>query len=238
MAYDVPNYLVDYASQQSPVPLGVWRAINYTQNAFYKEVVRRRDGACGGMDPYLYRRRLLRNDEKNLAVLDAAAKRRIGSDRLPRGHVPGHSACTEACGSYLRAGRRGFRRARLRTARASCRIGAQPRPCGQSAFGRNADARCDRVRFVGGAASARSPSRTAASTQSNFDDYEVLRMADVPKVETVLVPSRDFWGGVGEPPVPPLAPALCNAIFAATGKRIRSLPIKHHDLTKTVNLTR
>ena len=54
----------------------------------------------------------------------------------------------------------------------------------------------------------------------------MLRMADAPKVETVLAPSGDFWGGVGEPPVPPLAPALCNAIFAATGKRIRSLPIK------------
>jgi isoquinoline 1-oxidoreductase beta subunit len=70
--------------------------------------------------------------------------------------------------------------------------------------------------------------------QSNFDDYEMLRMADMPKVETVMVPSHDFWGGVGEPPVPPLAPALCNAIFAATGKRIRSLPIKNQDLSKAI----
>ena len=62
----------------------------------------------------------------------------------------------------------------------------------------------------------------------------MLRMADAPKVETVIVPSGDFWGGVGEPPVPPLAPALCNAMFAATGKRIRSLPIKNHDLTKAI----
>jgi isoquinoline 1-oxidoreductase beta subunit len=68
--------------------------------------------------------------------------------------------------------------------------------------------------------------------QSNFNDYEMLRMAEVPRVETVMVPSGDFWGGVGEPPVPPLAPALCNAIFAATGKRIRTLPVKNQDLTK------
>ena len=70
--------------------------------------------------------------------------------------------------------------------------------------------------------------------QSNFDNYEMLRIADAPKVETVLAPSGNFWGGAGEPPVPPLAPALCNAIFAATGKRIRSLPIKNHDLSKAI----
>ena len=70
--------------------------------------------------------------------------------------------------------------------------------------------------------------------QVNFDTYEMLRIADAPKVETVLAPSGNFWGGAGEPPVPPLAPALCNAIFAATGKRIRSLPIKNQDLTKAI----
>ena len=66
--------------------------------------------------------------------------------------------------------------------------------------------------------------------QSNFDDYPMLRLAEMPRVETVILASGGFWGGVGETPVPPLAPALCNAIFAATGKRIRSLPLKNHDL--------
>ena len=66
--------------------------------------------------------------------------------------------------------------------------------------------------------------------QSNFHDYPMLRMAEMPKVETVLVPSGDFWGGVGEHGVLVVAPALCNAIFAATGKRVRSLPLKNHDL--------
>ena len=68
--------------------------------------------------------------------------------------------------------------------------------------------------------------------QSNFHDYEMLRLADMPTVETVLVPSGGFWGGVGEPPCPIVAPAVCNAIFAATGQRIRSLPLKNHDLRK------
>jgi len=68
--------------------------------------------------------------------------------------------------------------------------------------------------------------------QSNFHDYPVLRLAEMPRVETVIASSGGFWGGVGETPVPPLAPALCNAIFAATGKRIRSLPLRNHDLRK------
>jgi isoquinoline 1-oxidoreductase beta subunit len=72
--------------------------------------------------------------------------------------------------------------------------------------------------------------KDGAAEQANFDTYEMLRLADAPKVETVIVPSGGFWGGVGEPPVPPLAPALCNAIFAATGKRVRSLPLKNIDL--------
>ena len=74
--------------------------------------------------------------------------------------------------------------------------------------------------------------KDGAAVQANFDTYRMLRLADVPVVESVIVPSGGFWGGVGEPPVPPLAPALCNAIFAATGKRIRSLPLKNHDLRR------
>ncbi len=74
--------------------------------------------------------------------------------------------------------------------------------------------------------------RNGRVEQSNFNDYEMLRMARMPKVETVLMPSGGFWSGCGEPPVAVVAPALCNAIFAATGKRIRSLPLKNHDLRK------
>ena len=66
--------------------------------------------------------------------------------------------------------------------------------------------------------------------QSNFHDYQMMRLAEMPAVEVILKPTGGFWGGVGEPGMAPLAPALCNAIFAATGKRIRSLPLKNHDL--------
>jgi isoquinoline 1-oxidoreductase beta subunit len=74
--------------------------------------------------------------------------------------------------------------------------------------------------------------RDGRVSESNFHDYGMLRLADMPKVETVLVPSGGFWGGVGEPPSAIVAPAVCNAIFAATGQRIRSLPLKKHDLRK------
>ncbi len=235
MAYDVPNYLVDYAVQQSPVPLGVWRAINYTQNTFYKELFVDEMAHAAGMDPYLYRRRLLRNNKKNLAVLDAAAKKADWFGPAPRGVFRG-IAVTEACGSFcaqvveVSVSGSELRVHRVVSALDPGRVvnplSVEMQTQGAIVFALSAALRGEITIKDGGVA------------QSNFDEYEVLRMADVPKVETVLVPSHDFWGGVGEPPVPPLAPALCNAIFAATGKRIRSLPIKHHDLTKTVNLTR
>ena len=68
--------------------------------------------------------------------------------------------------------------------------------------------------------------------QGNFDNYRMMRLVEMPKVETLIAPSGGFWGGVGEPAQAPIAPALCNAIFAATGKRVRSLPLKNHDLRK------
>jgi isoquinoline 1-oxidoreductase beta subunit len=68
--------------------------------------------------------------------------------------------------------------------------------------------------------------------QSNFHDYPMVRLAEAPKVESIIMPSGGFWGGVGEPPPALVAPALCNAIFAATGKRIRALPLKNHDLQR------
>ena len=67
--------------------------------------------------------------------------------------------------------------------------------------------------------------------QSNFHDYRMLKISEMPKVEVVIAPTGGFWGGVGEPANAPIAPALCNAIFAATGKRVRSLPLRHHGLS-------
>ncbi len=227
MPYAIPNYRLDYVVRPTPVPLGVWRAINYTQNAFYKECFIDEMAHAAGIDPYLYRRKLLTNSPRNLAVLDAAASKADWHTPPAAGVFRG-IALNEACGSYcaqvvevsVKSGELHVRRvvAAIDPGHVVNPLSVEMQVQGAIVYALTA-ALYGEITIKDGAAE-----------QTNFDSYEMLRLADAPKVETVIVPSGGFWGGVGEPPVPPLAPALCNAIFAATGKRVRSLPLKNHDL--------
>ena len=231
MPYDVPNYLVDYVIHQTPVPVGVWRAINYTENAFYKESFVDEMAHAAAIDPYLYRRRLLRNSPKNLAVLDAAAKKADWFAPLPKGAFRG-IAVNEACGSYCaQVVEASVDAGSVRVHRVVSAIdpGYVVNPLSVEMQTQGAV-----IYALTAALYGEITIKDGGAEQGNFDDYQMLRLADAPKVETVIVPSGDFWGGVGEPPVPPLAPALCNAIFAATGRRIRSLPLKNQDLSKAI----
>jgi isoquinoline 1-oxidoreductase subunit beta len=231
MPYAIPNYRVDYVVRPTPVPLGVWRAINYTQNAFYKECFIDEMAHAAGVDPYLYRRRLLANNPRNLAVLDAAAKR-AGWDTPPPDGVFRGIALNEACGSYCaQVAEISVRNGELRVHRVIAAIdpGHVVNPLSVEMQVQGAI-----VYALTAALYGEITIKDGGAEQTNFDSYEMLRLADAPQVETVIVPSGGFWGGVGEPPVPPLAPALCNAIFAATGKRVRSLPLKNHDLRHAI----
>jgi isoquinoline 1-oxidoreductase subunit beta len=231
MPYDVPNYLVDYVICPTAVPLGVWRAINYTQNAFYKECFIDEMAHQAGIDPYFYRRRLLAKRPKDLAVLDAAAQRAGWGRPLPADVYRG-IALNAACGSFC-----------AQVVEASVAAGSVRVHRVVSAIdpGHVVNPLSIEMQTEGAVLYALTAAldgeitiKNGAAEQTNFDSYEMLRLADAPVVETVMVPSGDFWGGVGEPPVPPLAPALCNAIFAATGKRVRSLPVKNQDLRHAI----
>jgi isoquinoline 1-oxidoreductase beta subunit len=227
LPYDFPNYLVDVAVRPTQVPLGAWRGINYTQNAFYRESFIDELAHLAGVDPYLYRRRLVRNSPKNLAVLDAVAQKSNWNAPLPPGVFRGmalNAACDSYCAQVVELS---VDDGRIRVHRVVSAI-----DCGHVVNPLSVEMQIQGaiIYAMTAALYGEITIKDGAAEQSNFNDYEMLRLADAPQVVSVMVPSGDFWGGVGEPPVPPLAPALCNAIFAATGKRIRSLPLKNHDL--------
>jgi isoquinoline 1-oxidoreductase beta subunit len=182
-----------------------------------------------GIDPYLYRRKLLANSPLDLAVLDAAANR-AGWNVPPPAGVSRGIALSHACGSYCaQVVEVSCDHGRLRVRRVVSAIdpGHAVNPLSIEMQTQGAV-----VYALTAALYGEITIKDGSVEQSNFHDYQMLRLAQMPRVETVLMPSGDFWGGVGEPPVSVVAPALCNAIFAATGKRIRSLPLKNHDLRK------
>jgi isoquinoline 1-oxidoreductase subunit beta len=230
MPYDVPNYRVDFAMRNTHVPVGVWRSVNHSQNAFFKEGFVDELAHAAGSDPYLFRRKLLAKKPKQLAVLDAVAAKAEWGSALPPGVFRGiaiHDSQNSICAQVVEASVASDGRVHVHRVVSAIDAGHVVNPLTVELQTESA--------VVYGLTAALYGEITIANgqvEQSNFNDYPMLRLADMPRVETVIVASGGFWGGVGETPVPPLAPALCNAIFFATGKRIRSLPLKNHDLRK------
>ncbi len=225
----IPNLLIDHAMRNTAVPVGFWRGVNHNQNAVYLECFIDELAAAAGTDPLASRRTLLSKSPKHLAVLNAAAERAGWGTPLPAGVFRG---ICQNCGfgSYTAA-----------VAEVSVspkgelkilRIVAATDP----GYVVNPDQVTAQVEgsFTYGMSALLYSETTiekGRAVESNFDTYQVARMEDTPKIETVLAPSGGFWGGVGEPTIAVAAPAVLNAIHAATGKRIRSLPLKNADLS-------
>lgn len=228
--YAFPNIHMEYAMRNTHVPPGPWRAVAHTHNPYFRESFIDELAHAAGQEPYQFRRKLLAQAPKDLAILDAVATAADWEKSLPEGVHRG-IAVQDAYGSYTAAVIEASVNAEgvLKVHRVVVGI-----DCGYVANPDSVRAQVEGSVVFGLTAAlyGEITIKDGRVEQSNFHNYKMMRIAEMPKVEVVLKPSGGFWGGAGEPGVAPLAPALCNAIFAATGKRIRSLPLSQHDLRK------
>ena len=224
--YNVPNLLIDHAMRNPHVPAGFWRGVNSNQNAFYVEGFMDEVAHAVGDDPLAFRLKYLK--PKHAAVLKAAAEKAGYSTPAPQGIYRG-IAQVMANASYVAAcAEVSVDKGRVKVHRM---VGATN--CGH-AVNPEQIARQVEGSFVYGLSSllyGECTVRDGRIEQTNFDTWEVMRLDAMPKVETVVMPDGEFWGGVGEPTISVATPAVLNAIFAATGKRIRTVPIKDIDLS-------
>jgi isoquinoline 1-oxidoreductase subunit beta len=225
----IPNLLIDHAVRNTHVPVGFWRGVNTNQNAIYMECFIDELAHATGKDPLEFRRTLLTASPKHLAVLNAVAEKAGWGTPTPPGVFRG---ICQNCGygSYTAAvaeisvSPKGELKIHRIVASTDPGYIVNPNQVAAQVEGS----------FVYGLSAVLTGEITidkGRAVESNFDTYPVMRLADMPKVETVMVPSGGFWGGVGEPTIAVAGPAVLNAIFAATGKRIRTLPLRHHDLS-------
>ena len=229
LPHSIPNVKIEYAQRNAHVPVGFWRTVGHSQNPFVRESFMDELASAAGKDPYEYRRALLARSPKDLGVLEATAKAAGWGKPLPAGVFRG-IAQTEAYGSYTCAVAELSVNNNGEVAIRRLVLGVDPgyvvNPDNVLAQMQGSAVFMLTAMFWG-----EITIKDGRAEQSNFHDYRLMRLREMPKVELVLAPSGGFWGGIGEPGQASIAPAVCNAIFAATGKRIRSLPLKNHGLT-------
>jgi len=225
LGYTVPNLLIEYAMRNTHVPVGPWRGVNTNQNAVYMECFIEEVARAAGADSLEFRRALMGKHPKHLAVLNAAAAKGDWGKPLPPGvhrglaQFMGYGSYSAAVAevSLSAAGKLKVHRLVLAL---DCGHAVNPDQIaaqveGSVAYGLSA------------ALYGECTVQNGRIAELNFDRYPILRLAEMPRVETVIMPSHDFWGGVGEPTISVVTPAVLNGIFAATGKPVRSLPLKN-----------
>ncbi len=223
MPYTIPNVHVDYVLTDTGIPVGFWRSVNNSFNAFVVESFIDELAQAAKQDPYEYRRDLLGKAPRHLGVLNLAASKAGWGTPLPTGRARG-IAVYKSFETYV-----------AEVAEVSVDSDGAPHvhrvvcavDCGPVVNPDIVEAQMQSAIVYGLTAAlwGEITIEKGRVQQSNFHDYRMLRLAEMPQVEVHIVPSTDSQGGVGEPGTPPIAPAVCNAVFAATGKRIRKLPI-------------
>jgi isoquinoline 1-oxidoreductase beta subunit len=228
--YEIPNILVDLHSPKMGVPVQWWRSVGHSHTAFVVESFIDEAAREAGKDPYEFRSKLLIKHPRHYGVLKLAAEKAGWGRPLPKGRGRG-IAVHESFGSFIAQVAEVSVNAAgiVRVHRVVCAI-----DCGRFVNPDTIRAQIESAIVFGLSAAlyGKITLQDGKVEQSNFHDYPLLRLNEMPLIEVHIVSSEEKSGGVGEPGVPPIAPAVCNAIFAVTGKRIRSLPIPSEDLKK------
>jgi isoquinoline 1-oxidoreductase beta subunit len=232
LPYGFPQYRIEHLIQNTHVPVWFWRSVGASQNAFAVECFLDEVAHAGGKDPVELRRQLLKGHSDWLHVLDTVAQKANWGKAMPHGAAQG-IAIAESYGSIVAevAEVSVSRRGEVRVERVVCAV-----DCGHVVNPLTVAEQMESAVVYGLTAAlyGRITIENGRVVEGNFDDYQMLRLDAMPEVETHLaLTGGTKWGGIGEPGVPPIAPAVCNAIFKVTGKRIRSLPLSNHDLNWT-----
>jgi isoquinoline 1-oxidoreductase beta subunit len=226
--YTVPNLKIEYAMRNTHVPVGPWRGVNTNQNGIFSECFMDEAAKAAGKDPLEFRRALMKDHPKHIGVLNAAAEKGDWGKPLPPGRFRGIAqfmgyASYTAAVAEVSVSAKGEVKVHRMVLATNCGHAVNPATIAAQIEGSVAygfDSLLTGITIDSGRVQ-----------ELNFHSYHIARLKHLPKVESVIVPTYDFWGGVGEPTICVTVPAVLNAIFAARGKPVRTLPLHHEGLT-------